>query len=81
MRRYIKGRFCYFDADADFSLPETIDRLCSSCTYATHSWHHAYVTVGKTGGGKLYVDGEVQREFNTTRRPYDCTVGRCRLTP
>ena len=29
--------------------------------------------VGRNGTGKLYVDGEVQRQFTTTRRPYDCT--------
>ena len=29
--------------------------------------------VGRNGTGKLYVDGEVQRQFTTSRRPYDCT--------
>ena len=68
-----KGKFCYFDADSDFSKPETVERLCSACAYETHAWHHAYVTVDKTGAGTLYVDGEAQRTFTTARRPYDCT--------
>jgi hypothetical protein len=41
-----KGRFCFFDADSDFAKYTTVDALCSSCTYETHAWHHAYVTVG-----------------------------------
>ena len=42
-----KGRFCYFDADSDFAKHQTVEALCSACTYETHSWHHAYVTVGR----------------------------------
>jgi hypothetical protein len=67
------GRFCFFDADSDFDKPATITTLCSACTYATHSWHHAYITVSGAGAGRLYVDGEVQRQFTTARRPYDCS--------
>ena len=66
------GKFCFFDAEADFSKPATVERLCSECSYHTHVWHHAFVTITKSGNGALYVDGQVQKNFTTAKRPYDC---------
>ena len=71
------GKFCYFDKETDLDDETVIASVCSSSSYVTAEWHHVYVSLVECGAescpGTLYVDGEVEAEFETKYGPHDCT--------